>query len=137
MSKGGKAMSRRVTVRHAVVVVFLALTPTVGCASHPTADDAMRSFFGAWCSDLSRCDATTFEAMFPQGGSAAQGACVDQLVGGVKGVDHDALDACTTSELDTCVGDIHKESCDAFVTSEVGLLAGAGASALPRSCGGC
>jgi len=89
-------------------------------SSHPTAGAAVRDTMNAYCSKLQACFPADFEKAFTD-----VQACVD--VGVKKVTDPNAPEACTQTEVDTCVRDINEGACGATVSS----------TNLPTSCANC
>jgi len=109
------------------VIVLVILTLIVGCSSsssteesHPTAGQAAAQYMRTYCAKLNDCFPSQFGAVY-----TSVDDCVSVAVGKVP--DPNAKEACSQTQIDTCVKD----------TAVMACPADAGHATLPTSCGGC
>jgi hypothetical protein len=105
--------------RQVLLICALALG---ACSNHSTAEEAGRKFGRAFCVKLQQC----FPSQFAQSYSSVD-ACVEKGIQAIPASQRSAEEACSDSEVDTCVQDTQSMGC---ASSPSGMK-------LPASCSGC
>ncbi len=103
-------------------LIVTAIVALAGCNSNPTAEEAARKFSQAYCEKLQQCFSSSFASAY-----GSVDACVNKAVSAIPESKRSQEDACSDSEVDTCVKDVRAMSCASSVS----------AMSLPASCSKC
>ncbi len=111
----------------ALAAVLVSACGGTDASSNPTTSQALNQIGTSFCSMLQGCYSTAFNTAYPQGSSQ----CVQAMMSAsfAKGIDPNAHDACSQSEIDACVHDIGVMGCPATVPTTL--------QGLPTSCQKC
>lgn len=99
----------------------------VACANdHPTNEEAGRQFSTALCQRLQQCFPSQFETAYPNGIQA----CVQRGLESIPAANRGDDSACTDSEVQTCVSDVHSMTCPNMQDNNLPTM-------IPKSCEKC